>query len=127
MSITLHLAWPDSKLHSHNTGHWRGKHAVVASARSVAKFHASSVKVAGMPWEYATVSLHFRMPDRRNRDLFNLCQSMKPSIDGIVDAGLIVDDSMDHLGIGTITWCHAKNDPGVDVTIERLGDERKGK
>ena len=36
-------------------------------------------------------------PDRRRRDVHNLMPTVKPCIDGIVDAGVLADDSDQHL------------------------------
>lgn len=46
------------------------------------------------PLRDVVISIAFGVPDRRRRDLDNLIASTKPLIDGLVDAGLIVDDSI---------------------------------
>lgn len=43
------------------------------------------------------LSFNFVFPTFRVRDLDNLVGSVKPIIDGIVDAGIIYDDSLDHV------------------------------
>ena len=45
------------------------------------------------PYERATVTVTFIVPDRRNRDKGNLIGSAKPYLDGLVDAGVIADDN----------------------------------
>lgn len=46
------------------------------------------------PVKRCVVSVAFGLPDKRNRDLDNLIASTKPLLDGIVAAGVIVDDSI---------------------------------
>lgn len=51
----------------------------------------------GMDWRplrRADVRVTFVVPDNRRRDIDNLIGTVKPLLDGIVDAGLIVDDSI---------------------------------
>jgi crossover junction endodeoxyribonuclease RusA len=67
------------------------------------------------------VSLDFRPPDRRRRDLDNLLASMKAGLDGLADA-LGVDDSRWRLAI-------EMGEPAaggcVCVTVEVLNAEEK--
>lgn len=52
----------------------------------------------GLKWRTLTqagVSIAFGLPDKRHRDLDNLIASTKPLLDGIVAAGLVIDDSID--------------------------------
>jgi Holliday junction resolvase RusA-like endonuclease len=45
----------------------------------------------------AIVAVTFVLPDRRRRDVDNLVSSLKPLLDGIVDAGVVKDDSIETL------------------------------
>lgn len=45
----------------------------------------------------AVIRLHFWPGDRRKRDRVNLALIHKACVDGIVDAGVIEDDSPDHI------------------------------
>ena len=49
------------------------------------------------PMERAHITITWRAKDKRTRDIDNLLASMKGSIDGLVEAGVIVDDSAKHL------------------------------
>lgn len=52
----------------------------------------------GLKWEtlkQADLEVRFILPDARRRDLDNLISTLKPLLDGIVDAGLIADDSIE--------------------------------
>jgi len=49
-----------------------------------------------------TVDITFFPPDRRERDPDNLIASLKPAIDGLVDAGLLAGDSTGQLQFGKV-------------------------
>lgn len=46
--------------------------------------------------DMARVDVTFVVPDNRRRDKTNLASAFKPCLDGIVDAGILVDDSWQH-------------------------------
>lgn len=50
----------------------------------------------------ARLNLTFIFPEHRRRDRDNLLASFKPGLDGIVDAGLLLDDDAEHLEIGKV-------------------------
>ena len=49
------------------------------------------------PMEKAHLTLTFHAADKRRRDIDNLLSACKAYIDGLVAAGVIVDDSADNL------------------------------
>jgi Holliday junction resolvase RusA-like endonuclease len=49
------------------------------------------------PYERAHITITWVAKDKRRRDPDNLFASMKPYIDGLVEAGLIEDDSAMHV------------------------------
>ena len=49
------------------------------------------------PYDRAHITLTWRAKDKRSRDVDNLLSAMKGSIDGLIHAGVIVDDSAKHL------------------------------
>ena len=49
------------------------------------------------PMERAHITITWRAKDKRTRDIDNLLGAMKGSIDGLVKAGVLVDDSAKHL------------------------------
>jgi len=78
--------------------------------------------------ERARVVITFIVPDKRKRDLDNLIASFKPGQDGIVDAGVIKDDSEIHADI-TYQMRYEKGQRYVVVYIGRqeLGEVVNGK
>tara|TARA_R110002110_G_scaffold142957_1_gene331449 strand:- start:4210 stop:4578 length:369 start_codon:yes stop_codon:yes gene_type:complete len=49
------------------------------------------------PWEKAHLTITFRASDKRRRDIDNLLSASKAYVDGLVAAGIIVDDSSENL------------------------------
>ena len=49
------------------------------------------------PWDKAHLTITFRSSDKRRRDIDNLLSASKAYVDGLVAAGVIVDDSADNL------------------------------
>ena len=70
--------------------------------RATAGSFASAAKLGwerthGLPWlplRLATMRVTFILPTKRRYDLDNLLATLKPELDGIVDSGLLVDDSI---------------------------------
>ena len=59
------------------------------------------------------------------RDIQNAIAALKPAIDGMVDAGVIPDDSKNWLTWGPLTLTRRKDGhvPGVDVTVTPIDVE----
>jgi Holliday junction resolvase RusA-like endonuclease len=97
--ITITLPPPNAKLHAHAKGGWQSKAGPTKKLRMLACTLAKQQAVDGLdlPIERATVQYRFFVPDRRRRDTGNMIQSQKPAIDGVKDAGVIVDDDWMHL------------------------------
>jgi len=54
------------------------------------------------PWPTASIEYLFFVPDLRQRDEANMIQSMKPAVDGVVDAGIIAGDDWQRLRIASV-------------------------
>lgn len=89
----------DPKLHAHNSGGWRSKVAAVKLARDFARLMCYQQPRLKGP---VVLDIELTVPDRRRRDILNLCQSLKPTIDGVVDAGCIEGDHWECLSVGSI-------------------------
>jgi hypothetical protein len=73
-----------------------------------------------LPWHCARLSARFYLPTRHRRDPGNLVGSegFKALVDGLVDAGWIVDDSLDVLLVyGPFSFELRPGKPGVQVTV----------
>ena len=62
------------------------------------------------PMEQATVVLHWRMPDRRRRDGDGAAPTLAACIDGLVEAGVLPDDSWQYVTHSGVT-CHPPDPP----------------
>lgn len=72
--------------------HWRAKAKKVADLREIGRREA---RAEGMQPAIGPVDVIVTIywPDKRRRDAPNLWDTVKPLIDGIVDAGILRDDS----------------------------------
>lgn len=116
--IIIELPPINPKLHAHNTGHWRTKAAAVKQLRGIAQVTARPL--VSETWDRAKVHYHFCVPDNRRRDEGNMIHAQKPAIDGIVKAGLIVDDSWQYLSTGSVTVEIDQENPRVILIFERV-------
>ncbi len=116
MTDTITLPLPPADLHAHAKGHWRSKQGPTKQCRERA--HAEALLSNADHWG-DTLSLAFYFPDNRRRDLLNASQGCKPYIDGLVDAGWVTDDCWQAMGIGSITGQIDRENPRVEITVER--------
>ncbi len=77
-------------LNMNDRAHWRTKAKHVARVRGDAY---TAAKIARIPaLDGFTVELHYAPRDKRRRDPENLIATLKTFVDGLVDAGVAVDD-----------------------------------
>ena len=95
--------------HSPNwRGHWGKKYACGKIYHDAVFYCCVDVRNRGfregLSFLYikAVINLAFYFPDQRRRDRDNLLARVKPGLDGIVDAALIMDDDAEHLEIGKV-------------------------
>jgi Holliday junction resolvase RusA-like endonuclease len=91
--------------------HWRDVAATAADAALEDREWA--------PLERARLTVTFVLPDRRARDLDNLVASSKVLTDGLVRAGVLAGDSINHIPTVTYGW---RLEPG-NVATEYLIEE----
>ena len=73
------------------------------------------------PMERAHITITWRAKDKRTRDIDNLLASMKGSIDGLVEAGVIVDDSAKHLSYSLYyEWGDEVTENETIIVIEEI-------
>lgn len=93
-------------------GHWRARAASDLTWRTAAYFAALDVKPTGYVPGRVSVRVVLVIPDKRRRDPDNALASVKPCIDGIVDAGLLLDDSFAVIHELTVT-----SEPGPQKAV----------
>jgi crossover junction endodeoxyribonuclease RusA len=72
--------------------YWRRKAEVTKAVRETTAWRVKSLNLP--PATRLTVQLRFDTGDnRKRRDPANLCATSKPAIDGVVDSGLVPDDT----------------------------------
>lgn len=71
--------------------HWRPKALGVAHVRRMTLLLAKQTRIP--PCARIAVELHYAPRDARRRDPLNLVATLKPIEDGLVDAGVVPDDT----------------------------------
>lgn len=86
----IKLPWKRPPLSWNDREHWAPRAKKVKEVRTTAALLA---RQAGIPkLETARVRLLWLVSDRRRRDRENIGATLKPAVDGLVDAGVIEDD-----------------------------------
>jgi hypothetical protein len=124
-TLTFELPLPLRALSSNGAqGSWRKKAAARRAYREECGWLAKGCDWE-MPAERARLSLVFGIKGGRAagryqpRDASNALSAFKPAQDSLVDAGLLVDDSMKHLELGEVR-IDSTVGPFVAVRIEEL-------
>jgi hypothetical protein len=120
-TVTLPLpplgASPNSRLH------YYAKARAVKAARKVAWYWFKRAKPSDWNPVPLILSVVYHCPQctvgYKPRDVQNAIAALKPAVDGMVDAGLIPDDSRKWLSWGEVTLSRRANGqpPGVHMTI----------
>jgi hypothetical protein len=86
---------PPSELYKNKieSSHWRVRHSATKAARQEGLIAAGPLAgVGGKAIQICKIEVVVTMPDNRDRDLSGMLCACNAWIDGIVDAGVIVDD-----------------------------------
>ena len=97
-ALILSVDVPASQIITSNNerGHWAKRSGVKRALRHKTELLARAARLPrGLDRVHIVVYIDY--PDRRRRDAHNLMPTIKCQIDGLVDAGVIVDDSDTHL------------------------------
>lgn len=95
--------------------HWHAQRKEAERWRAAACLLAKEARPSGfVALGRAHMRVTFVVPRHGRRDLDNLISSTKPLTDGIVDAGILVDDSTEVIVSLSYDWRYEK---GVDATI----------
>lgn len=88
---TLVFEWPRPPLNANQRLHWAAKSKLTRDVRDTAAFKAKS---AGVPEvDHVSVRLVWVVTDKRRRDTDNTYPTFKAMCDGLVDAGIVPDDT----------------------------------
>lgn len=74
-----------------NRRHWRAHARAVAAVREETTWRARAARIPALT--RIAVELHYAPRDARRRDPLNLVATLKPVEDGLVDAGVVPDDT----------------------------------
>lgn len=100
-----------------------GRFAKAAATKKYRRLVKEAVEAEGIetaPWKKIEVSAEFFFKDRRRRDTDNAIATLKAMYDGIVDAGLVVDDTPEHMRRWEPDFVIDRDCPRLLVTITRL-------
>ena len=87
--ITVETPWQAPPLTANQRYHWRKKAAITADIRQWARLLFRTTYMQAP----ITVQLDWHVPDKRRRDVDNAVPTLKAICDGLVDAGLVPDDT----------------------------------
>lgn len=88
--------------------------------KEYAKWMASYFGIANSMLENAVIKYTFFYNDNRRRDIDNLMIVPKFFNDGLVDAGVFVDDDGKHLGLEIDRIQHDKEHPRIEIEIREI-------
>lgn len=93
IDLPLHKGKPPLTLNQRL--HWSEKARRTRMIRETVGWQAQAMRLGHAP--HISVQLHYTTGDRRRRDSDNLVPTMKPAVDGLVDAGVVPDDDPAHV------------------------------
>lgn len=93
---TLRLPWAERILHANQNLHWADQNRRRQTVRHLVKTYA---KIGRLPKGvgFADVTLTWHPKARYRTDANNLEPMLKPALDGLVDYGLIPDDTPEYV------------------------------
>jgi crossover junction endodeoxyribonuclease RusA len=92
---TLELPYSKPPLTMNQRLHWRTEHRIKATLRRDVQLLARAARIP--PLHRIAVELHYAPRDRRRRDPINLAPTAKVAEDGLVDAGVVPDDTPEYV------------------------------
>lgn len=121
MSAILLFDWAKPPLSLNDRPkHWRARADEIAEVRELAAELCRQQIDAGAlgVLEPVVATLVWYAPDRRARDADNPVATLKPVCDGLVDAGLVPDDTPEWIDKRPVRIVYRKGEPGVELHIE---------
>lgn len=121
MSVTLSFKWAEPPLSLNDRPrHWAPHAEQIKAVRQLAAITCRNAirrgeLETGQPVE---VTLLWYVPTRTRRDADNPVATLKPVCDGLVDAGLVPDDTPEWMHKRPVKIIYRKGLPGVELHIE---------
>jgi hypothetical protein len=125
-SLIVDLPLPDRILSPNAHVHWREKAKATSGARKLAWYWFQRVKPKTWAHSPIVLTILYRygggQDGYRPRDVQNAIASLKPHIDGMVDAGIVPDDSHKWVQWGSVQLikCSKGDTPGVRISVTRV-------
>lgn len=118
-SWTLELPYRTPPLSLNDRDHWAVKAAKTKEVRDAVIVLARHARIPKC--ERIAVLLYYQPAVIRRRDAENLAGTLKPAVDGLVDVGVIPDDTPDYLHSATCRISTIVSRPGrLRLVIRRL-------
>ena len=94
-TFTIPLTFTKPPLNMNQRLHWAQKAKLTKAIRHEAFVRCRAARIPRA--QHITVQLHYQPRDNRRRDSDNLVPTLKALCDGIVDAGVVSDDTPDYM------------------------------
>lgn len=127
-SISLVFPIPRKHCNPNSRSHWAAKAKHNSKTRHDAKLVTLSAISAiedeiDAPWSAAKMRIKWFHPTNRHRDKDNIIASLKSTIDGIVDGGLLHDDN--EVSLLPVERFTDRGNPRVEITVYKDLDNTK--
>ena len=102
-----------------------GRFAKAAAVKRYRQLACEAVKAEDIetaPWKKAAVAAKFYFQTNHRRDQDNAMASLKAAYDGIVDAGLVIDDDYEHMERKMPLFENDPIHPRVELIIMRVAN-----
>jgi Holliday junction resolvase RusA-like endonuclease len=96
------------------------KGRIVAAQRKRTVLAVQNEECESLPWAKCSVHAKFYFKDKRGRDIDNLIGALKSTYDGLVDAGIVPDDTPEYMVRDMPEVFIDRQHPRVEITITRL-------
>ena len=96
------------------------KAAAVKRLRKLTRECVEQERIENSPWSRVLIKVKFFYGTERRRDQDNAMFSLKAMYDGIVDSGLVADDTPEYMQRHIPVLSIDRDFPRVEITIERL-------
>lgn len=91
----MSLSFQRPPLNMNDRMHWAKKAKITKSIRQEVYIRAKAARLR--PCKHLKVQFYYQPRDRRRRDSSNIIATQKPIVDGLVEAGIVPDDTPDYV------------------------------